>query len=168
LNPFLNLLVKVLRLDPAVTEIDLLARIVQHVRQALAVTRYQIGSQVFSIEQVPAQDAARVTLTNLLTPYLDAHGDVIGSDGARWHLESRRYLLSSTNTASVNDVPVPGGLVLHLVKVAPEIQTDVNALVTLGYIFHATATTPTITLLSEVAVGLLNEVALKALEPRRG
>ena len=39
---------------------------------------------------MPDGIAARVTLTNLLTPYLNPRGDVGDANGARCHLESRR------------------------------------------------------------------------------
>jgi hypothetical protein len=166
MTSFLNLLVKALNLDPATSEINLLLKIAQHVQEALVVSRYQIGSATFPIESVPDDIAARVTLTNLLTPYLNAHGDVVDPNGTRYHLESRRYLLSTTNQATVNGVPVPGGLVLHLAHVAADVAQNVKALVSIAYIFHATEETPTITLLSDLQVGLLNAAALKAVVPR--
>jgi hypothetical protein len=166
MTSFLNTLTKALNLDPAVSEFNLLLRIAEHVQEALVVSRYQIGSAALPIAQVPDDIAARVTLTNLLTPYLNAHGDVVDPNGTRYHLESRRYLFSTTNQASVNDVPVPGGLVLHLAHVAPDAAQNAKAQVTIAYIFHATDETPTITLLSDLQVGLLNAAALKTVLPR--
>lgn len=163
---FLNTLVRALNLDPAVSEISLLLKVAEQVQEALVVSRYQVGSATFPIDRVSEDIAARVTLTNLLTPYLNAHGDVVDPNGTRFHLESRRYLFSTTNQATVNDVPVPGGLVLHLAHVAPDVARNVKALVSIAYIFHATDETPTITLLSDLQVGLLNAAALKTVVPR--
>lgn len=165
MTSFLNTLVKALNLDPAVSEASLLLKVVEHVREALEISRYQIGPATFPIGRVPEDVAARVTLTNLLTPYLNAHGDVLDPDGTRYHLESRRYLLSDSNRATVNDVPVPGGLVLHLAHVAADVAQNAKALVSIAYIFHATDETPTITLLSDLQVGLLNAAALKSFLP---
>jgi hypothetical protein len=166
MTSFLNTLVRTLNLDPAVSEISLLLKVVEHIKEALEVSRYQIGSATFPIGRVPDDVAARVTLTNLLTPYLNAHGDVVDPNGTRYHMESRRYLFSTTNQATVNDVPVPGGLVLHLAHVAADVAQNAKALVSVAYIFHATEETPTITLLADFQVGLLNAAALKTFLPR--
>jgi hypothetical protein len=153
----LELLFKVLQLDPNTAEIDVLVRIIEHIGEALTITNYQIGDATYTIGQVK-DNPAHVTLTNLLTPYLNAHGNVVdptASPPKTYGLESKRYLVGSGNTASVNNMEIPEGLVLHLVGVDPQITDEAGALVTLGYIFPATANTPAITLLAKVTIGIL-------------
>lgn len=160
----LDLLIDALELDPATSEVAVLTKIIEHIGQALTVTNYQVGSVSYPMSKVTTGNPAHVTLTNLLSPYLNAHGDVMDNGPVVYRLESQRHLITGGNMASVNGTAIPGGLVLHLANVAPDLSTNLGAMVTIAYIFNSTPTTPAIWLLAQVQIGLLKN-ATSAVTP---
>ena len=152
-----DLLIAALGMDPALSEIVAITNLAKHLAEARKITSYQIGTTTYLLNQFSTlANPAHVSLAEhrFLDFYLSAHGNV--TDGqTTYTLDSERYFWSDTNTASVNGQPIPGGLVLHLAEVAPDVSTNLGAKVTLAYTFHSTPQTPTISLLAETTIGML-------------
>ena len=163
MDPVLNELCSLLGISPTGEVVAVLVKLITHLEEATKITQYLVGANVHLIADAGKDDPAHVAVGNLVTrnwpflhPWLGING-LVADGGRSYRIEARRYAAGS-NQATIDGVVIPAGMIIHLAKVTPTLDSDLGASLTISYLFNATDSTPAITLQAQVDVGLITSI----------